>query len=231
MTRSAYRRLFEYGFVLVVITILAAVIIPTIGHTCGGRGSARMLDASNLRQIGQASLIYAQEHKGSLPHATDVWDYAGILGEILTYPKMWVSRLDPAWDNPAEFPIHILTDGNTSPAQLDPEFRKSKPCFAVALGKLNENMPATMPIAWTRGLQSDGSWAKHSPYGGDGGYIMYLGGNVVFYKNLKSEGDRLLRYDGKGGTSNILEALPPGCLIGEYIPTAEEKAAWATIKR
>ena len=88
-------------------------------------------------------------------------------------------------------------------------------------------MPATTPIAWTRGLQSDGTWAKFSPYGTTGGFIVFMGGNVQFYHNLTDDGGRLTRFDAKGKTSNILDALPPGTRIGEYAPTAEEKIVWA----
>jgi hypothetical protein len=232
MKRSYRRSLLEYGLALGIIALIGAAILPTVGSTCGGRGSGRTADASNLRQIGQACLIYAQGNKDRLPQASDVWEYAELLGEILNDPKMWVSKLDPASDNSPKLPTYILKPDTTSPGQLDPAFRKSKPCFAVVLGKaLSANMPVTTPIAWTRGLQPDGTWSTHAPYGDKGGFIVFLGGNVAFYKDLKSAGDRLIRYDGQGETSNILEALPPGRSIGEYIPTAEEKAAWATIKR
>ena len=111
---------------------------------------------------------------------------------------------------------------------LDPVFAKSRPAFAVNLAGGSTSDPASTPIAWTRGLQPDGTWALHSPYGRQGGHIVFLGGNVVFYDNVR---DQLARYDGRGVTSNILEALPPGARIGEYIPTAAEQAAWAKIRR
>lgn len=64
-------------------------------------------------------------------------------------------------------------------------------------------------------------------YGGDGGYIAFLGGNVAFYRNLSETGEQLVRFDGKGKTSNILEALPPGTRISEYVPSATEAKIWA----
>jgi hypothetical protein len=79
-------------------------------------------------------------------------------------------------------------------------------------------MPSTTPILWTRGLQPDGTWAPHSPYGTHGGFIMFLGGNVAYFRNLSDDGGQLIARTGNK-TANILEALPPGTRIGEYTPT------------
>ena len=71
------------GWVLnaVVITItllvLAAIIIPTIGKVsdCGPRPR----DSSNLRQIGQACMIYASDHNNQLPQTDTLTDFAAAL--------------------------------------------------------------------------------------------------------------------------------------------------------
>jgi hypothetical protein len=194
----------------------------------------RTVDASNLRQIGQASLIYAQTHNDQLPLATDVWDYARLLAEDagLDSAAMWTSRVDPAFNNTDRDAL-VLTKGTTHPRSLAPDFKKIKPSFAVAIGKIHTSMPATTPIAWTRGLQPNGTWAKHSPYGNDGGHICFLGGNISYFKTLgaTAAAGELIRFDGKGPTNNILEALPPDTRIGEYTPTAEEQASWSNWKR
>ena len=181
-----------------------------------------------------ASLIYAQTHNDHIPLATDVWDYARLLAEDagLESAAIWTSPVDPAF-NDTDRDALVLTKGTTRPLSLSPEFKKIKPSFAVVLGNIKMSMPATTPVAWTRGLQPDGTWAKHSPYGSDGGHIVFLGGNVSYFKNLgtNAASGELVRYDGKGPTNNILEALPPGTRIGEYIPTAEEQASWSNWKR
>ncbi|MDF3057726.1 MAG: hypothetical protein K0R17_1941 [Rariglobus sp.] len=231
MKPSPYRRLYEYAFVLVIIMILAAVILPTIGHTCGGRGG-RFVDGSNLRQIGQATLIYASGHNDRLPVAEDVWDYARQLAEGggLDEARLWQSTIDPASTPAGDKKLKVLLPSlnGQQPRELNPAFRKVKPAFAVALGKITTNSPATTPIAWTRGLQPDGTWAKHSPYGTAGGYIYFLGGNVAFYLNLSGNGGELIGRDGNK-TANIFDALPRGCRIGEYMPTPAEEAQWARI--
>jgi hypothetical protein len=231
MSASPYKHFLTYGLVLGGLLLLAAVIIPIVGQTSSS--SPMSPDRVNLRQIMQASLIYANDHQGQLPHAKDVWDYAKLLAEGggLESAIQWLSPTDPATPSQADRNIDVLEgprDG--TPRQVNPAFRKLAPCWAVALGRLNVSMRPTTPIAWTRGLQPDGTWAAHSPYGSDGGYIVFIGGNVGFYRDLKS-GDELARFDGTGMTSNILESLPPGTRIGEYQPTPEEQSAWSRTNR
>lgn len=150
---------------------------------------------------------------------------------ILNDGTFWQSRIDPANAGTAREKIDILLPASgKAPRELNPAFRAIKPTFAVALGKLHWNMPSTTPIIWTRGLQLDGTWASHSPYGTDGGYIMFLGGNMAFYRNLSDDGGQLIDRNGNK-TSNILEALPPGTRIGEYVPTPAEQLEWAKQSR
>ncbi len=94
-------------------------------------------------------------------------------------------------------------------------------------------LPSTTPIAWTRGLREDGTWDDRGTFGTSGGYIVFMGGNVMRVSSdqsseahqrilpggnvmpvsdLASEGGRLRRPDGTP-TANILEALPPGSRV------------------
>src|SRR6185503_12952968 len=50
--------------VLFIIAVGIAVLMPTV-HRTRGEGSGRIQCASNLRQIGQAILLYANENKGA----------------------------------------------------------------------------------------------------------------------------------------------------------------------
>jgi len=62
--RSAFT-LIELLTVIAIIGILAAILIPTVGRV---RSKARTAQCvSNLRQIGMAALLYADDHKGLLP--------------------------------------------------------------------------------------------------------------------------------------------------------------------
>lgn len=185
---------------------------------------------SDIRQIGQAILIYASDYGEQLPHATDVWDYARHLAEKsgLNDATIWTTDRDAAnWDKRSSFSRVLDEEGRGTMAS----FRAMKPSWAVVLGQLTTEMPATTPIAWTRGLSPDGTWADHSPYGKQGGHIVFLGGNVVYFRDLAANGGALRRFDGTGTTSNILDALPPGVRIIEYVPTETEQRDWAKTKR
>lgn len=227
MNKPFHKHLLFYGGILAGLLLLAALIIPTLGHT--SYPAPKMSDASKLRQLGQAGMIYAQDHQDYLPEATDVWNFARLLAAagIINDGTYWQSRIDPATADSARDKIDVLLppSGN-APRELNPAFRAIKPTFAVALGKLHMGMPSTTPILWTRGLQPDGTWAPHSPYGTEGGYVMFLSANVAFYRNLSDDGGQLIGRDGNK-TANILEALPLGTRIGEYEPTPDEKKAWS----
>ena len=187
----------------------------------------RSVAASNLRQIGQANLIYASDHLDQLPRADNIWNYAAELARDggLNDASTWVAAKDPANTSRANRLSTVLTADRKD---LEPSFRELVPSWAVALGELDANMPATMPLAWTRGLRPDGTWSPHSPYGIEGGYIVFLGGNVTFFRNVKGA---LVRFDDGWLTSNILEALPPGTRIGEYVPNPAEQADWERTRR
>ncbi len=126
--------------------------------------------------------------------------------------------------------IDATTDISNSTAVLDEPRTALEPAFASEpvlswdfVTGLNLNLPPTTPIAWTRGLQTDGTWDVHGGVcGGDGGHIMFLGGNVAYFRDLKSA--PLTRPDGTP-TSNVLEALPGSArVVGAGPATLQGKA-------
>lgn len=219
---------------LLVFLFVVQIALPC----CFGRvqeRAHRWIHLANLRQIGQSALIYANDHKGNFPEALDIWDYAALLAADAgaDLPSLWQSKTDPASDEHHELPgsFFLYPSGRQDQRQLNPLIRTLKPSYAVVVSGITTNMPATTPIAWTRGLQPDGTWAAHAPNGASGGSILFLGGNVRFFKNLASPDDQLTRFDGRGTTSNILDALPPGARVSEYQPSPDEQREWASKNR
>lgn len=203
-----------------LLLLLAALLIPATHRTsCGPRSAA----SSNLRQIGMASLIYASEHHDRLPVVADLHAYMVALaqGGGLNDANMWIISTDPAIKSDTE----LTTVLNAEKTALNDDLKGTPIAWAVVLSGLSLNAGSHVPIAWTRGLQPDGTWSKDNPYKGEGGYIVFLGGNIsAFTKDLKSS--PLQRYDGQGTTTNIMEALPPGSRVGEWPPdTASHTAA------
>lgn len=68
MVKSAFT-LLELLFVLAVIAVLAAIVIPATSGI--SRYSARVKSLSNLRQIGVAARLYANDHQQQLPGGAD----------------------------------------------------------------------------------------------------------------------------------------------------------------
>lgn len=196
--------------ITIALLVLAAIIVPTTNHRHDH--SPRTIDRSNLRQIGQASLIYASEHKDQLPQTDSVVEFAAALARDggLNDGTIWISNAERSVATNSSVST-VLTADRTAP---HPEFARAKLAYAVVARGLHANQPSTTPIAWTRGLQPDGTWAKDSPYGGEGGHIVFLGGNVAFHRNLSAS--PLTRFDDpQATTADIRQALPPDALIAE----------------
>jgi prepilin-type N-terminal cleavage/methylation domain-containing protein len=227
---SAGFTLIELLTVIAIIGILAAIIIPTVGNV--QKRAQRTADGSNLRQIGQSALIYAQDNKDRLPsislssaqatfgrtvgnaNTTNVHLFAAALavGSGLNDARMWVSKIDEGLPNGDDAPNSSLsTVVNGTKDAFTTGFTDSIPAYAV-VGGLSSSDAATSPVAFTRGLNTSGAWDETAGvYKKEGGYIYFLGGNVAFYKNLGttdgSSGDgEIVGTDGNK-TINILRAF------------------------
>jgi type II secretory pathway pseudopilin PulG len=208
---------------IAVVGIAAAIMIPTVGKV--RETARRTVDASDVRQIVQAALIYASEHNGRAPAVTlppadgsrGAAEPATIHGVAIALARdgglndssFWFSASDRA---AAEAPAAAIAglivhdDGTLNAAFLREEALAWD--FVTGLGV---NHPSTTPIAWTRGLRRDGTWdAKAGVYGAEGGHIAFLGGSVQFFRSLA---DTPLVTPGGQPTSDILKALPPGTRV------------------
>jgi prepilin-type N-terminal cleavage/methylation domain-containing protein len=215
--------LIELLTVIAILGILAAIIIPTVGKA--RETAQRAVDASNLRELGKAALIYAADNRDALPNPQQTsrqvsgsneryWQW---FGQIARYggfndPTLLVSKLDMAVDQTA-LPLLVLDPAVSSPPTLEAEFTSlGTTSFNVVAG-LRLSDKATTPLAFTRGLTTDGTWseagsAEDDPsrgvYGDTGGHIVFLGGNVEFYSSLENS---LISNTGRP-TSNLRQAVP-----------------------
>ena len=193
-----------------LLVVLGMVIIPS--NSCGCISSPRAVHSSNLRQIGQAALIYAAGYEDQLPQTDTVVDFAAALAREagLNDPNIWIVEGKSARDT-RSINGPLLTPDGTAPT---PEFLRARLGYTIVTRGLHAKLPETTPIAWTRGLQPDGTWSKDSPYGGEGGHIVFLGGNVTFFRKLADA--PLPRFDDpKATTTDIRQALPPEAFIAE----------------
>ena len=223
----------------VAILILAAILLIPVSEVRNGPGSRRTIDASNLRQIGQAALIYAMDHDGRLPETnlgadgipsdgetTTVHRYAVALAREagLNDISLFISASDKhpgvRRDWHERFDVRIIQSDSPSGLQsrerlsypedapINPDFLESGISFQL-VGGLTEDLPYTTPIAFTRGLREDGRWDRdNAVYGSDGGHIVFLGGNVMWRRNVSFDDTRLTSLSGEP-TANVLETLSP----------------------
>ncbi len=215
--------LIELLTVLAILGILLAIIIPTVG---GARESAqRAVDASNLRELGKAALIYAADNRDALPNPQQAsrpvagsneryWQWFGQLARYGGFndPALLISDLDSAIDQTA-VPLLVLDPTVSSPPTLDAQLTAlGTTSFNVVAGIRVNDRPTT-PIAFTRGLTTAGTWSElgssdddpnRGVYGETGGHIVFLGGNVEFFSAIENQ---LVGNNGRP-TSNLRQAVP-----------------------
>jgi hypothetical protein len=217
---------------------------------------ASSMQGLGCRAIGSGWLAHDMDMPADKPSETfaDVYDFAAMLAHAAgpgpfyegeerdpSVLRHWFYPYDPAWLLSKNRPKAILIQGrNGSPPILAPEFRGSPVAWAVAIFppdiRINQLPPET-PLVWTRGLRPDGTWREDSPLAGERGFICFASGAVSSYKNgFGSSSFNTMPLVGWGTqtpTTNILEALPPGTRISEYVPPPEVAAyaRWQPLKR
>lgn len=194
LTRPSVRAAFtliELLTVIAIIGILAAIFIPTIGAV--REKAQRAVDASNLREIHKAALLYAGDNNDRLPDPTalaavvtggsPVHRWPGILAKnnILAEPSFYIAKNDALFNG--TFPAAVLNPDDATRRQLANDFTTA-PLSWEFVGGVRMSDPPTTPIAFTRGLQPNGSWDLNSGvYKDTGGFVVFLGGNVQFYNS------------------------------------------------
>lgn len=224
--------LIELLTVIAIIGILAAILIPTVGKV--RETARRTVDSSNLRQIGQAALLYAQQNNERLPsmhltaegaegdaaQVTDMERFAAALARSggMNDAPLWLSGSDANLVLPSPSPTNVVQrDSATGAFSINAQFALLNTLSYQAVGGLILGLPASTPIAFTRGLTDEGEWTTaNGVYGADGGYIVFIGGNVAFYPDLLAANSRGLQMsDGSGLTENILEAIKASPVAAE----------------
>jgi len=206
--------LIELLTVIAIIGILAAIIIPTVGKV--RQTAQRTVDASNLREIGKAAMIYAADNEDRLPDplaaaaqqnvqaSSNYFRWIGLLGRAgsLNDAGFYFSRNDPLYDGTS--PATVMDPDDASRRQVTAALQQKTPSFEF-VGGLKMSDPATTPIAFTRGLNAQGVWDRdRGVYRQEGGHIVFLGGNVQFYQSIDG---RLVNTQGKP-TNDIRETIP-----------------------
>jgi len=169
--------------VIAVIAILMAVLTPAVSNMMAS--ARRSSDASNLRQLAMATIAYVNEAGATKTLSfSSLNDWAVSLAQSGNFnePALFLVQGDPALSGVTAQPRKVRS-GDV----IDATFAAT-PLSVAAPKTINLNgSSASTPIAWTRGLQSDGTWSASAPYGTRGGYIAFLDGHVAFYKQADTD--------------------------------------------
>ena len=220
--------LIELLTVIAIIGILAAIIIPTVGKV---RETARKtVDASNLRQIGSAGLIFASDNRDSLPSGVEAatGPEFGTNKRLLTAdlpnanPSLFAAALGVSGAlNDANFWISLGDKTAVTGSQLattvvaanrqgfSTGFEELILAYGVTAGLQIGAYPSTTPMAFTRGIlgAADGKWSlANGVYQDDGGHIVFLGGNVQSFKALGTNATNGQLIGSNGNTANTITA-------------------------
>jgi prepilin-type N-terminal cleavage/methylation domain-containing protein len=209
--------LIELLTVIAIIGILAALIFPTVGKV--RETAQRTVDANNLREIVKAATIFAADNNDRLPDPQTgaaaaitggeaVFRWPGILAKrgILADPSFYFAKNDPSFNGTTPTAIILATD--TARNQLDPTFVTSRELSFEFVGGLRMGDAPTTPVAFTRGLRTDGAWdLTNGTYKDAGGHIAFLGGNVQFFSNTSDAANQFTKTNGVKGV-NVLQAIP-----------------------
>ena len=214
---SAGFTLIELLTVIAIIGILAAIIIPTVGTV--REKAQRSVDSNNLREIAKAAQIFAGDNNDHLPDpqnapatlvtgSTAVFRWPGILAKngILTDQSFYFSKNDSQF--PATAPTAIIDATVAARNRLDATFT-NKILSWEFVGGVKMSDPATTPVAFTRGLQSNGAWSITSGvYKDTGGFIAFLGGNIVFLNSTLTPAAYFTNNNSGRKTQDIRQAIP-----------------------
>ena len=100
--------LIELLIVIAIIALLAAILFPVFAQA---RAKARQtVCVSNLRQLGTAALLYAQDADGTFPHWD--WDYSSATGsrDPNHLETLWFNAILPYVKNPDVYRCPDTTD-------------------------------------------------------------------------------------------------------------------------
>jgi len=220
--------LIELLTVIAIIGILAAVLFPGVQ---GVMRSAKKNSALNkVRSIAQGYMNWAGGTKNiatgswssGKTQTTSISGYAAILadGASLDSGELWFVDADPAADTITLMPKNVIKKSTTGVVTINDTFAAAQGQGKVAWDVYTPTSKSlvgnvTAPLAWSRGLKTDGTWpaagtgAADSVWGTEGGHIAYGDGHVSWVSDTKDTGTGYFSKTIDGQPSaNYKDAIP-----------------------
>lgn len=202
--------LVELVVVVSILGLLMSLVVPSIS---GALDRSRRSSAQNsLKQVAAAYIMYRGSY-GDLTEARvpSIPDWALLMARegYLNDPNAYVFSFDSKARsiNTVKKDTIVQGDGSTYSQCWGevPPVDANAFSINIVLGINDSCNASTTPIAFTRGLQEDGTWSSDGVFGKKGGYIAFLDGHVKWYSKVTG---KLLKCDLSQMVSNILDAIP-----------------------
>lgn len=214
--------LIELLMVLGVMAILMGMLVPSVGVI--REKAQRMATAQKLRQIGLAVATY-QSLTGRSPAGSDLGDWIGRLAAEtgVREGELFIFEEDPLMASVSgRIPPVLVQPGSDGQWEEVDGFEDWPIGVAVVSGINPLAHPSTTPVAWTRGLTSEGRWeglqgSRPGIYGAEGGYIVFLDGHVEFYRDLSLDGGMLVDALDGSRTADIRKAIGPEARVYDFL--------------
>lgn len=210
--------LIELLTVIAIIGILAAILIPAVGAV--RIKAAQATSANNLKQIFIAhsnfqingSRTRALKDGGwstnNPNQANNPADFAKALGWYADLNEAALYYISSSEDVATlDIIPKVIFQGTGNDRSVDPDFSGAEDEISYNMARISPNTSSSTPLAWTKGLQGDGTWdddPENSPWADDGGHILFAAGNVEFFEQIQD--GELREPDGKP-TQNIRDCF------------------------
>jgi prepilin-type N-terminal cleavage/methylation domain-containing protein/prepilin-type processing-associated H-X9-DG protein len=218
--------LIELLTVIAIIGILAAIIIPAVGNV--RVKAAQAASSSDLKNIATSYNSFAISGARSRTIGDGNWtpgstvaatsaQWAQVLAEFADLNDGSIYFISSAEDvaSIATIPKVVLNTSGDDPTPADDWSGDALGAisYEMAVNIPTNSSASNTPIAWTKGLEADGSWSSDSllsPWGDDGGHIAFADGHVTFYKSTE---DQLLERNGSTSVTDIEDAVGSGNVV------------------
>jgi prepilin-type processing-associated H-X9-DG protein len=179
--RGAAFTLVELLVVIGIIALLIAILLPSLNRAREQANRAKCL--ANLRSLGQAMVLYANDHKDRLPNGNPLgsaYDYDAVNRVLVALAERYVGTAGvfhcPADTDPA--PQAITTADHLQPDSARVSYDFYSVFWQPERGPKLARLGAEAPVAWDLNVAPDPADAQAVNHGPKGGNIAFGDGHV-----------------------------------------------------